>query len=490
MSRIADYTVDYYPVTGDVVFENPIPDRALRQRATTPKTAANMAGIGRIYWEDVTGYSDKDVRDFAKKMEIGKLLSTNAKTKKPRPTGNLGVIVGLSLAPHFYANILDLTPLKRSGALDYVPRERFNSFDGSTKLTAARDAERPQSELLNFCVGASKYCRQTCLVITGQNPSTKEAAHAKMKFTNALLEEPALFVALLYKQLLARARSARAKGLDLICRLNMLSDLPWYSMCPELLEALEGEVVFYDYTKVKYWNRADYQRVSHLLDLTFSFSGTNDTLCEEALNAGERIAVCFAPADPERKATIAGRTTWEELNASPLVKRGKIDLFGGRWPLVDGDKSDYRIDDPQPSIVSLNFKRPTVGKGAATPEAVERLFEEYVPESRRYFAKPVPDPEGMGARYSKARARKQFWRNLGIDPTELPFEEVIRISEEDQAERDERRQSRRRRNPTPQVEFKPEDPSEPMNAMTHMPMAPVEGTDLLIGPHVPTVLND
>ena len=148
-----------------------------------------------------------------------------------------------------------------------------------------------------------------------------------MKFTNAFLEEPALFVALLYKQLLSRAQSAAKKGFDLVCRLNMLSDLPWYSMCPELLEALEDEVIFYDYTKVPYWNRADYQRVAHLLDLTYSFSGTNDLKCKEALAAGERIAVCFAPADPERKATVARRTTWEELNASPLVKRGKIDLF-------------------------------------------------------------------------------------------------------------------------------------------------------------------
>jgi hypothetical protein len=71
---------------------------------------------------------------------------------------------------------------------------------------------------------------------------------------------------------------------------------------------------------------------------------------------------------------------------------------------------------------------------------------------------------------------------LGIDPTELPFEEVIRISEE----------SSRRKNPrlNPETDFKPEDPSEPMDEDTVIAMAPIEGTDFLIGPHVPTILND
>lgn len=574
MARIANYTVDVYPDTGDVVRPNPVPKRALGVRASNAKL--DKSGIGRIDWNKVLGYTDAQIKAFKEKMEIGNLLAGNTKTNKPRPSGRLGVIKGLNLAPHFYANLLNKTGVKNSGALKYVNKRVFNAFNGREAQDAADASGVPKKELLNFCTGASKYCRQTCLVTTGQHPTTKQAAHAKLKFSYAFLEEPELFVALLLKQLRAFAEAKMRKGYDAIVRLNMLSDLPWYKMCPELFEELEGEVTFYDYTKLLFWTDPAYKRVKRLLDLTFSYSGTaeNEKLCAAALKAGYRVAAVFAPLDPERSTSILTRTTWEEILASGLVDRhGKAKLFGGTWTIVDGDGSDYRIDDPPSSIIALNFKQPNI-----KPEHAEHM-REALPESREHFTVKaarldMTDAEreewiARSGKYASARARRQMWKQLsddefvelleqypqaakfdkdtgdiiGLDPDKLPFDVVTEVSErhpkgrknpggpsdyatyygetiappppprpyrggipggvgmssqyatfEQQEEEKRSKQRKKRKNPaglhvldTPD---KRDDPSEVLDYDTVIAMSPIEGTSLLIGPHVPTVEDD
>jgi hypothetical protein len=365
------------------------------------------------------------------------------------------------LAPHFYPNLLNLIPAKGTGALLQIDKDWFNAFNGRDLKTASAMSEVPTDELLTFCTMSSKFCRQTCLVTTGQHPSTIQAAHAKMKHTNALLSEPELFVALLVRQLKSFAKAANKAGKDgkdAICRLNMLSDIPWYIVCPEIFEELEGKVYFYDYTKVPNWGVPEYERVRHLLDLTFSFSGSNEKLCKEALQANERIAVAFAPADPDRAASVQSRTSWREIKASGLVDAsGNTMLFDGPWPIVDGDESDYRVDDPQPCIVALNFKQPNL-TAAKVPHIVEA-----VRGSREFFAKHVPDTAGQAAAFTKAKARRGVWKELGVDPDELEFDEVLELVRQyDEAK----------------LKKQP------------LAMRKVSGTEALIGPHVPTVLED
>ncbi len=450
----------FAPAGEQILRGNPIPERAKETRARTPHDAANQSGLGRLSWDVVMSYSDKDIKDFAKRYEIGELLQTNAKTEKPRPSGRPGIIRGLSLAPHFYPNLLNLTPTKESGALLQIDKDWFNAFNGRTTQTASAGSEVPAAELLTFCAGSSKFCRQTCLVTTGQHPSTIQAAHAKMKHTNALLSEPEAFVALLRKQLLGFGKSAHKSGYDAIVRLNMLSDIPWYVVCPELLEDTASLVEHYDYTKIPFWGVPEYERVRDILDLTFSFSGSNENLCVEALRAGERVAVAFAPEDPNRPATVKQRTSWREIQASGLVdSEGFTMLFDGPWLVVDGDESDYRVDDPQPSIVALNFKQPNL-----TEEKVPHIVEA-VRESRKFFAKHVPDSRGKGASYVKAKA-KRFWDKIGKDPDDFTVDEVLAIAEEW-----EKGQALLKDSPA-------------------IAMSPVEGTNALIGPHVPTVLED
>jgi hypothetical protein len=465
-------------------------------------------------------------------------LATNAKTNKPRKaTGQIGQILGLALFPHFYPNILNAIPsefLDDNGVVN-VPQVKkteagyaqltkkgealrvfFNNFDGTSPASIEGQTGVPRPEQLNFCTGASPACRSTCLVLSGNNPASTPAVAKKANLTQAFLTNPPLFVAGLYVSLDSLSRT-RAKTLsqpekvraivakfselkrytmtsefallspeeqkkivteisrletsvsETVVRLNMLSDLPWYSMCPELLERLAdpkrgaARVYWYDYTKVPFWTSADYAqlgqsiglRPADVLDLTFSFSGgeANESLCRQALDLrsealgypeGVRVAAVFAPFDPERRATVDSRTTWGEILTAGaqagMVSQGDDGRFFitlpvlGTREIVDGDESDYRIDDPGGCIVALNFKEPS-------------LSEEFVP----------------GIKERVRSARKKFTLKV---PT-------------------------MRSNPSPET--------TPDYATGDAPEALAEGVlryamfkvgPLLIGPHVPTVLDD
>lgn len=567
MTRISHQLVEYYPATGDIepvagsYSPNPIPARGLEERGELTRLrraetarfaamddatrAAMVSGIGRIDWDKVRAVSPKAITAFKKKYEIFNLLATNAKTEKPRPsTARKGFIKGMNLAPHFYPNLLNVTDTKPSGALEYVNRVTFNSFNGTSTKTVLPDVNAPgfpeigREELLDFCAGSSSFCRATCLVTTGQHPATMQAAHSKMKSTFAFLSDPVTFTAVLHKQLAAFARSAKKDGYDAVVRLNMLSDVPWYILCPELLEAHgpdgdSGRIWMYDYTKVRYWDNPEYDRVRDLLDLTFSFSGSNERDCADALAAGERIAVVFAPADPKRSATAKTRTSWREIQNSGLLdSQGRASLFGGKWLVVDGDESDFRIDDPKQCIVALNFKQPMI-KSETAPH-----LKEAIPKARGIFALKVADETGRGGLYTKARA-KQIWSKIfpkssdydvsdltvdqvfdvigtydsvrahsgkekGLEAAQERAYQLLGISPTKAAANGRLVQLRRyesnpyEENPEDQMSLDEEleikqsirDPSEVLDRKTSIPMFKLEGVPLLIGPHVPTIEQD
>jgi hypothetical protein len=508
--RILNDSVLFFPATGDVQIENPVPRRAVEmarrhkaEKVPTPAEAALACGVGRVDWDVVLSATAKDITAFRDGHNIKSLLEGNTKTSKERPTGRHGRIRGLSLAPHFYPNLLEV--LERRGKLRDFDKDLFNGFDGANAAVALdwlkqHDVENdsfvraPRDEalrsMLDFCVGSSKACRMTCLVYSGQNPSTKEAPQSKMKHTWAFLDNPELFVAALRKEMHAKAASARKAGFDFVVRLNMLSDIPWYVVCPELLvEASEEHgVAFYDYTKVPFWNDPSYQAVAEHLDLTFSYSGANADLCAEALQAGVRVAAAFAPADPQRKASIAHRTTWQEvlysmrkggLKGSVRGGKPRVDLFEGSWPLVDGDESDYRMDDPAPSIVALNFKAPNL------TEARVPGIESRTAQGRKLFAVGVPDP-GLGFEYAKARAgTKKRWEGVDEDVLyDLDVEDALGLAQQFRGE-----EGKPRKNPLPVLSEGEEQAAQAPMAMQGLEDARGDVV-ALIGPHVPTVLND
>jgi hypothetical protein len=561
---------------------NPIPERAKESRLRV-LGALEKTGLEPLNWREVERVTTSQIREFLDHFKItgdlpGTILAGNYKTDKPRVgTGRLGKIAGLNLMPHYYPNILNLPqmdPLQwdfqevedetgeeaiEDGDKESAPedlktvrqqkqeiRRLFNSFNGQGEKTARVSAGLPpRTPLLNFCAGSSPYCRGTCLILTGNHTSAFETSQKKLKLTNAFLSNPTLFVAALNSALKIFACACEGIDVDPVVRLNMLSDIPWYSLCPELFET-HKEIAFYDYTKLKFWESEDYQRIAEgvgNLDLTFSYSGINAKDCEEALKAGYRVAAVFASADPKRLGAPGGasRTTFKEIVAtSGLVDAdGYMSLFGGKWLAIDGDESDYRIDDPPQSIVCLNFKAPNVklkwedkdqrkldklldkqAQGTLTSSDQEKLEDElrrrtdvlaytdlakFLPQAREKFSKvigeqaPGESVKDWKARTARAKAisgtynNKRLWKeakktNKAIKPSAFSPDQLFELS---------------------QIAF-PENAQKALAWFADIEAAeaakkqgiamqfvtPTEdgaranGPGILIGPHVPVVVND
>lgn len=577
MSHIFDREpVVYFPLTGDMQRMNPIPARAKEARLRVVGGDLAQTGLERLDWSEVKRIKPPTIREFLEAFKIPgdlpeTILAGNYKTNKPRAsTGRQGKIAGLNLMPHYYPNILNLPQMdplswdfeevedaegaeaiEEGDSPDASPelrsvrkrkeeiRRLFNSFNGQSASTAAKSAGVPANSMINFCAGSSQYCRSTCLILTGQHTSAFETSQKKLKLTNAFLSDPVMFVAALNLALRTYSCMCEGSDLDAVVRLNMLSDIPWYSLCPELFKEHES-IAFYDYTKLKFWRSEDYHRVSGNLDLTFSYSGDNEKACKEALAEGYRIAAVFASADPKRLGTPGGasRTTFKEIvGASGLIDdEGHMSIFGGEWLAVDGDESDYRIDDPPQSIVCLNFKTPNVKlkwepkdqrglekllqkqeQTGLTEKELEKLdnffrqkadieaysgLAEALPEARRMFA-TVEGPDGtrvgLVKKSDKGRAisgtvnNKRLWklareRNKSIKPSAFSPEQLLELSTLDYPENAERALEWFSRMEAADAALKKGV------AMQHVTPteegARANGHGLLIGPHIPVIVND
>ena len=557
------------PYSGEIERQNPIPQRAEAARAR-PSAAAGLmqSGIGTIEWDEVVEYIDdwkrhKDKSALAKFVHHFRLLgpaeiaegkpkkaadledafiASNAKTSKPRAeTSRLGEILGLALFPHFYPNILAVVPEKfldengvvntpmlkkhepgfeQLSKLGAEARNYFNGFEGATRELASEFTGVPTSKLLDFCVGSSEACRSTCLVLSGNNPASTPAVAKKANLTQALLTNPPLFVAGLFLAVDDFAQRRGKRGIDTVIRFNMLSDLPWYSICPRFLEELAdpergpARVYLYDYTKLPFWKSKDYQQLGariglkpgQVLDLTFSFSGDpgNTRLCQSALDLrdpalgypdGIRVAAAFAPADPERKASFDSRTTFPEI-----VEAGKADgsvtespegLFYitlpelGTRELVDGDGSDYRIDDPGGCIVSLNFKQPSVSE-KNVPGITQRMRA-----SRETFTQKVSAGKEWYSEHYRAvseleKAEKNYKKKAGGPEQEEALHKLQAARAYLSAVENRHPRSNPKRG-LPVISTGDAPEAVEQGALRYS-MFRVGG--LLIGPHVPTLLED
>lgn len=221
-------------------------------------------------------------------------------------------------------------------------------------------APRPDGLSSTLCLAATEECASSCLAYAGMNVQLHNTI-VKLQTTQALLGEPLAF----YRVLLAALDrwfmpkdKAWTKSLRFM-RLNVLSDLPWERLIPDMFERYPGtrvggrQLAYYDYTKVPG------RRTPHNYDLTFSYSGSeaNKRACASEVAAGHRVAVVFL---------LPGKAVARRTMPLPKVWDGPA----GRLPVVDGDLDDFRPLDPKQCYVGLRFK--TVAGGQAAEERARK----------------------------------------------------------------------------------------------------------------------
>lgn len=217
--------------------------------------------------------------------------------------------------------------------------------------------------LRTLCVGSSAACRDSCLVYTGQN-SQQSAVAAKKRKLVAMYREPVAFLRMLVAAIdLHMCRCNAAQKWPLV-RLNLLSDIPWEVWTPWLFEQY-SRVQFYDYTKV--FGR----KPPPNYDLTFSYSGGNETLARRALDQGMRIAVVFVKAGHDRKGEVVYN---QENRKSPTVLPTR---FWGHQ-VVDADTTDIRPLDPPGVVCGLRWKINTRIKGGNEPLLISSVARKFV----------------------------------------------------------------------------------------------------------------
>lgn len=176
------------------------------------------------------------------------------------------------------------------------------------------------------CPKASAGCAAACLNKAGMG-AYSTVQQARINRTKMFFQERDVFMAQLAKEIRRAVKKASKEGLKLLVRPNGTSDIPWEKIRVEgarNIFELFPEVQFYDYTAIP--NRT----VPENYHLTFSRKESNSADVATALRNGLNVAVVF----DKLPATYLGR------------------------PVVSGDDTDIRVNDPKGVVVGLKAKGP------------------------------------------------------------------------------------------------------------------------------------
>jgi hypothetical protein len=192
----------------------------------------------------------------------------------------------------------------------------------------------------NLCPHASEGCKALCLNLSGRAlMQTKDRGIERARIARARLyfQNRPLFLAMLRRELSLAVKLARLKNLRVIARLNVLSDIDWARVHPEIIRDFPS-IKFYGYTKIP-------SAMGRFADgvypknyyLTFSRSETNEQTAIDFLNRG-----C--------NATVVFNVKYSFTSKQPLPT-----TWNG-FPVIDGDTTDLRFLDPRGVVVGLRAK--------------------------------------------------------------------------------------------------------------------------------------
>jgi hypothetical protein len=183
---------------------------------------------------------------------------------------------------------------------------------------------------VNMCPFASPECIELCLNTSGRGVFSNVQL-SRIKKTEFFRDNREEFYIQLGNELLKIHDSAIKQNKNIAIRLNGTSDVDHLGLLLRytginFLDEFYSDLIFYDYTKninhVKKYKGSRYH-------LTFSRSECNDSTVNQAIELGANIAVVFR-------------------NELPATYKG--------LPVINGDLSDLRINDPKQCIVGLIAK--------------------------------------------------------------------------------------------------------------------------------------
>jgi len=189
----------------------------------------------------------------------------------------------------------------------------------------------------NTCSHSTPECRMGCLNTSGRAgieifTGTTMIQDARIKKTKLFFEHTAFFMEWLIADILSARAKAERDGYFFSVRLNCTSDIDWQNVFVEgkNIFSIFPDVAFYDYTK----NANKFNNLPANYHLTYSYTGRNAELCEVLLKKGYNVAMVF-----------------NVKSESDLPK------YVGQYQVINGDLTDYRIDDAKGIIVGLKWKR-------------------------------------------------------------------------------------------------------------------------------------
>ena len=191
-------------------------------------------------------------------------------------------------------------------------------------------APSDESGVMNTCKHASKGCRSACLFTAGRGAFSNVKA-ARIAKTVRFVKDQTQFMLDLVDDIAALIKKATKENLIPAVRLNGTSDIRWEDVLLNGKNVMQifPNVQFYDYTKdssVLDWRK----KLPANLHLTFSKSESNDSVIAKAVSMGMNVAVVFS-----------GKTL-------PATYLGR--------PVINGDDSDVRFNDPNGVVVGLKAK--------------------------------------------------------------------------------------------------------------------------------------
>jgi hypothetical protein len=189
----------------------------------------------------------------------------------------------------------------------------------------------------NVCSHSTPECRMGCLNTSGRAGIEEFSGKTKIqdcriKKTRLFFEDTNFFMQWMFAEIRKYQQKAKRDGFFFSVRLNATSDIDWQNVKVDGKNVFQifPEILFYDYTK----NASKFIEKAQNYHLTLSYTGRNWLLCEALLQQGVNVAIVF-----------------NVKNESQLPK-----TYRG-YKVINGDLTDYRIDDAKGIIIGLKWKR-------------------------------------------------------------------------------------------------------------------------------------